>query len=69
VQCEHGAKGFVLIPEGAFLTVESLDATGRLVRVRWSSQVLLMFWQDLQERGTEITEPAAMRARVANQLP
>ena len=69
VQCEHGAKGFVLLPEGAFLTVESLDAAGRLVKVRWASQLLLMFWQDLQERATEVAEPAAMSARVANQLP
>ena len=65
VQCEDGANGFVLIPEGALLTVDSLDATGRLVKVLWGSQVLLMFWQDLLERGVEIDEPVIAATRHA----
>jgi hypothetical protein len=69
VQFEDGAKGFVLIPEGALLTVDSLDAAGRLVKVRWGSQVLLMFWQDLLERAAAVDEAAVAAARVAGQLP
>ena len=59
VHCEHDAKGFVLIPEGALLTVDSFDVTGRLVKVVWGSQSLLMFSQDLLDRGVELEQPAA----------
>jgi hypothetical protein len=69
VQCEDGAKGFVLIPEGALLTVDSLDAAGRLVKVVWGSQVLLMFWQDLLERAAVVEEAPPRAARVASHLP
>lgn len=67
VECENGAKGFVLVPEGALLTVDSVDATGRLAKVLWGSQVLLMFWQDLVERGVKVEDRAT--ARVASPSP
>jgi hypothetical protein len=67
IECENGAKGFVLIPEGALLIVDRVDGTGRLVRVLWGSHVLLMFWQDLVERGIEVQQPDT--ARLAGQSP
>ncbi len=67
IYAEDGAKGFVLIPEGADLFIDSLDRTGRLVQVRWESRLLLMFWQDLLERGIETDPPSEAGVRVANQ--
>ena len=65
VECEDGAKGFVLLPAGAVLTVDSLDPGGRLVKILWGSRVLLMFWEDLLERGIEMDERVRVRERVA----
>jgi len=67
VYADDDAKGFVLLPEGAVLTIENLDGTCRLVKVRWNTLSLLMFWQDLMERGTEMEEPVARVARTATQ--
>jgi hypothetical protein len=67
VHAEEGVKGFVLIPEGADLIIDSLDRSGRLVRVRWESRVLLMFWQDLLERGVEAEPSIEVTVRIANQ--
>jgi hypothetical protein len=67
VQCEDGANGFVLIPEGALLTVDSFDPTGRLVKVAWGRQLLLMFRQDLIERGIEMDDPGPTGAHAPAQ--
>lgn len=67
VYAEDGAKGFVLLPEGAVLTVEDFDRTGRLVKVRWNNLLLLMFWQDLLERGVQTQKPVVNTARAATQ--
>lgn len=67
VYADDGAKGFVLLPEGAVLTIVSLDNGGRLVKVRWNNLLLLMFGQDLIERGVEIQESAISTARAAGQ--
>jgi hypothetical protein len=62
VYADASRKGFVLLPEDAVLTVEGIDGPGRLLKVRWNSVVLLMFSQDLLERGVEIEEAASARA-------
>lgn len=67
IYAEDGAKGFVLIPEGAELVLESLDRAGRLAQVRWETTALLMFWQDLLERGVEVDAPIQVSVRIANQ--
>lgn len=68
IYAEEGVKGFVLIPEGADLFIDSLDQAGRLVQVRWESRALLMFWQDLLDRGVQLdSSPIQVTARVANQ--
>lgn len=67
IYAEQGVKGFVLIPEGADLFIDTLDRAGRLVQVRWESRILLMFWQDLLERGVEIDRPVEVTVRVVNQ--
>jgi hypothetical protein len=67
VYAEDGAKGFVLLPEDSILIIDSFDSTGRLVRVRWNNLLLLMFWQDLLERGIEMETPPGGSARVATQ--
>lgn len=67
VHCEQDAKGFVLIPEGALISIDSFDATGRLIRIVWGSQLLLMFSQDLLDRGVEVEKSKAAGAPVAAQ--
>lgn len=67
IHAEDGAKGFVLIPEGVDLIIDSLDQSGRLVKVRWESRILLMFWQDLLERGVEMESSIEVSAHAANQ--
>jgi hypothetical protein len=67
VHADDSTKGFVLIPEGADLVIDTLDRSGRLVQVRWEGRVLLMFWRDLLERGIEVDSPMEMSVRVANQ--
>lgn len=67
VFAEDGVKGFVLLPEGSVLTLDSIDSPGRLVRIRWNNVLLLMFWQDLIERGIEIEDSAVPTPRVATQ--
>ena len=67
IYAEEGVKGFVLVPEGADLFIDSLDRAGRLVQVRWETRLLLMFWQDLLERGVETDPPVEPAVRVANQ--
>ena len=67
IYADEGAKGFVLLPEGAVLFVETLDRGGRLVQVRWNDLHLLMFWQDLIERGVAIEESIVTIVRVAPQ--
>jgi hypothetical protein len=67
IHAEDGSKGFVLIPEGVVLLIDSFDRSGRLVKVKWGSQLLLMFWQDLLERGVEVEDVTPTNARSANQ--
>jgi hypothetical protein len=67
VYADEDAKGFVLLPEGAVLTIDSLDRTGRLLRIRWNNLPLLMFWQDLMERGVEIDDSMVRNVRAAAQ--
>jgi hypothetical protein len=57
VYADAARKGFVLLPEGAILTVEDIEDPGRLLKVRWNNLVLLIFCQDLIERGVHIGEP------------
>lgn len=68
VYADDAAKGFILLPEGAVLTVASLDSGGRLVKVRWNNLLLLMFGQDLIERGVEIQESVTSTARAGQRL-
>ncbi|MBV9760932.1 MAG: hypothetical protein JO340_10245 [Acidobacteriaceae bacterium] len=67
VFAEDGLKGFVLLPEGSVLSIESFDSPERLVRVRWNNLLLLMFWQDLLERAVPIPEPVPASAPLATQ--
>lgn len=67
IYAEDGAKGFVLLPEGAVLTMDGFESPERLVRIRWNDLLLLMFWQDLLERGLQIEEPRVATVRVATQ--
>jgi len=67
VYADGSTKGFVLLPEGAVLTVEEFDSGGRLLKVRWNNLLLLMFWQDLMDRGVEIHEPMTGTAHAATQ--
>ena len=67
IYAQDGAKGFVLLPEEAVLSIDSFDSAGRLVKVRWNNLLLLMFWQDLVERGIEIPEAVVSTARAATQ--
>jgi len=67
VYADDNAKGFVLLPEGAVLAATSLDSGGRLVKVRWNNELLLMFAQDLIERGVEVEESVISTARAATQ--
>jgi hypothetical protein len=66
IHAEDGVKGFVLVPEGADLILDSVDASGRLVKVRWESRLLMMFWQDVLERGVEMESSIEASAQVAN---
>lgn len=67
VYAEDGLKGFVLLPEGAMLTVDSIESSGRLLKIRWNNVLLLMFCQDLIERGIEVEAPPPKPARAASQ--
>jgi hypothetical protein len=67
VYAEDGTKGFVLLPEGSLVTIEGFESPNRLVRVRWNNLLLLMFWQDLLERGTPIQEPLGSSGQLAAQ--
>lgn len=67
IHAQEGVKGFVLIPEGVDLVIDSFDAAGRLVKVKWGSQLLLMFWQDLLERGMLMEPSITSSVRAAKQ--
>ena len=56
VYADATRKGFVLVPQDAIVTVEDIEAPGRLLKVRWNNVVLLIFSQDLIERGIQIEE-------------
>jgi hypothetical protein len=62
VYADAARKGFVLVPEDAVVSVEEIDGPGRLLRIRWNNLTLLIFGQDLVERGVEIGELPAARA-------
>lgn len=62
VYADATRKGFVLVPQNAIVSVEEIDGPGRLLRIRWNSLTLLIFCQDLLERGVEIVEFPAARA-------
>lgn len=49
-------KGFVLLPEGAVLVVNSYHDSSRIVGVTWQEQNLFLFVQDVLERGTELVD-------------
>lgn len=66
VYADAARKGFVLLPEDAVLMVEGSDGPRRLLKVRWNNLVLLMFSQDLTERGVEVEETAAARVAAAS---
>lgn len=54
VYSENGEKGFVLLPEGTVLTISGHHDNGRIAQVIWNKRGLLVFMQDLVDRGTEI---------------
>ena len=58
VHAENGAKGFVLVPEGAEVRLDAGEAAGNLVRIHWQGETLIMFRQDLLERGERVEAEA-----------
>lgn len=46
-------RGFLLLPEGAVLTVSSYHDDKRILWVKWDEKDLFVFAQDVLERGTE----------------
>ena len=49
-------KGFVLLPEGAVLVVNSYHDSSRIVEVTCERQKLFLFVQDILDRGTEVND-------------
>jgi hypothetical protein len=47
----------VMIPEGARVIVENAEVGSRLIDVLWEGQTVMIFTEDLQERGTLIQPP------------
>ena len=56
-------RGFVSLDSGAVLEITGLHDHSRVVQVQCENRSLFLFVQDLLERGTEITEPAARKRR------
>ncbi len=63
VHARDGQKGFVLLPEGAVLRVDSEHDDNRIVRVSWESRELLVFAEDLVSRGVELASKEKGEAR------
>lgn len=49
---KEGKSACVMIPENAVVVVEAVQDADRLLRVRWEREKVLVFAQDLRERGT-----------------
>lgn len=67
VYAQEGVKGFVLLPEGSVVAIDGFESPERLVRVRWNNLLLLMFWQDLLDRGVPVQEAVASSPRLSAQ--
>lgn len=65
VYARDGRKGFVLLPEGALVVVDSEHDDQRIVRVAWESCDLLVFAEDLASRGEEEADRDSYRSRGA----
>ncbi len=59
VYSNDGEKGFVLIPEGAILTIDGHHDAERILQVSWRKRTLLVFAEDLRERGIEMRVASA----------
>jgi hypothetical protein len=53
VHADGFEKGFVLLPEGAVLVVNSYHDDSRILRVKWNGKDLFVFAQDVLERAQE----------------
>ncbi len=53
VYANNGHKGFLLLPEGAILIVNSYRDSSRILQVEWEEKELFVFAQDVLERATE----------------
>lgn len=53
VYTNDGEKGFLLLPEGAVLIVNSYRDNSRILQVKWEEKELFVFAQDVLERATE----------------
>ncbi|MBV9082361.1 MAG: hypothetical protein JOZ62_06795 [Acidobacteriaceae bacterium] len=47
-------KGFIVVPQGAVLSVQETNDGGRLLKVLWGERELLILSQDLAERGNRL---------------
>ncbi len=53
VYANDGEKGFLVLPEGAVLTVNSFRDNSRILQVKWEEKELFVFAQDVLERAIE----------------
>ncbi len=53
VYANDGHKGFLVLPEGAVLIVNSYRDNSRILQVNWEEKELFVFAQDVLDRGTE----------------
>ncbi len=56
VHRNRSEKGFIFLPKDAIVEIDAFDETGRMAQARWSDCLLLVFSQDVQERGLKIGE-------------
>jgi hypothetical protein len=56
IRANTGEKGLILLRQGSVLTVSGYGNDERLVTVRWNGTELLVFANDVRERGTVIPD-------------
>ena len=44
-------KGCLYVPAGAVVSVDAVRENDKFVKARWNSKTVLMFLQDIQDRG------------------
>jgi hypothetical protein len=61
VGASEGTKTATYLPEHAIITVKSgpTKTDSRMVEVLWDGRPLIMFVEDIQERGEEVSEQSA----------